>query len=64
MAKKKEVGVTEEVTVEPKYLKSQIRTLRQYRYDIDLIDLFFEDDIFYTLSEVDKVLKEIKGDDN
>lgn len=63
MAKTKKISEENIEDIKPRYLKSQIRTLDNYRIDIDIIDLELLEDYFYTLEEVDDIIAKFKGED-
>lgn len=49
------------VAKEEKYIKSQIVGSDRYRNRADILNVLLEDDTDYTLSEVDKKLKDFLG---
>ncbi len=49
------------VPKEEKYIKSQIVVSDRYRNRADILNVLLEDDKEYTLSEVDKKLKDFLG---
>ena len=60
--KKSEENSEEKAVVkEEKYIKSQIVGSDRYRNRADILNVLLEDDTDYTLSEVDKKLKDFLG---
>ena len=49
------------VTKEEKYIKSQIVGSDRYRNRADILNVLLEDNTDYTLSEIDKKLKDFLG---